>query len=69
MRVVKRGRGKVTFKPSHHDPLSDLKILELRSAVYSEGDVYAQARRIGTMDAKSFLPYAFQNIDDYSGEI
>ncbi|MBV8139036.1 MAG: acetoacetate decarboxylase family protein [Deltaproteobacteria bacterium] len=69
LRVVKRGPGKAAFKPSHHDPLSDLEIVEFRGAVYSEGDVYAHARRIGTVDAKSFLPYAFQNIDDYSGEI
>jgi len=31
-----------------------------------EGDIYANAKRIGTVDAKRFLPYAFQNIDDYS---
>jgi hypothetical protein len=30
-----------------------------------EGDVYARAKRIGTVEAKRFLPYAFQNIDDY----
>src|SRR5262245_35167141 len=66
LRVLKRGPGKATFTPSHHDPLIYLEILDFRGAVYSEGDVDAQARRIGTVDAKSFLPYAFQNIDDYS---
>jgi acetoacetate decarboxylase len=69
LRVAKRGPGRAAFAPSHHDPLADLEILEFRGAVYSEGDVYAQATRIGTVDAKSFLPYAFQNIDDYSAEI
>jgi acetoacetate decarboxylase len=64
--VAKRGQGKVIFKPSHHDPLTELEILEYRGATYSEGDVYAQAKRIGTVAAKSFLPYAFQNIDDYT---
>jgi acetoacetate decarboxylase len=68
LRVLKRGEGKVIFKPSHHDPLTDLEILEYRGAVYMEGDVYARARRIGTVPAAKFLPYAFQNIDDYSGE-
>jgi Acetoacetate decarboxylase (ADC) len=68
LRVAKRGQGKVIFKPSHHDPLTELEILEFRGAMYSEGDVYARAKRIGTVDAKTFLPYAFQNIDDYSAE-
>ena len=53
---------------SHHDPLTDLEILEFRGAVYPR-NMYARARRIGTVDANSFLPYAFQNIDDYSAEI
>lgn len=66
LRAMRRGEGKVVFKPSHHDPLSELEILEFRGAVYIEGDVYANAKRIGTVEAKRFLPYAFQNIDDYS---
>jgi acetoacetate decarboxylase len=66
VRAMRRGEGKVIFKPSHHDPLSELEILEFRGAVYMEGDVYANAKRVGTVDAKRFLPYAFQNIDDYS---
>lgn len=69
VRVLKRGQGKVIFKPSHHDPLTELEILEFRGAVYMEGDVYANAKRVGTVDAKRFLPYAFQNIDDYTGKI
>jgi acetoacetate decarboxylase len=68
VRVLKRGQGKAIFKPSHHDPLTELEILEFRGAVYMEGDVHARARRIGTVEAAKFLPYAFQNIDDYSGE-
>jgi len=66
LRALKRGEGKVIFKASHHDPLTELEILEFRGAVYMEGDIYANAKRIGTVDAKRFLPYAFQNIDDYS---
>jgi acetoacetate decarboxylase len=66
LRVVRRGAGKVVFKPSHHDPLAELEMLEFRGAVYSEGDTYARAKRIGTVEAARFLPYAFQNIDDYS---
>ncbi|MGO9452835.1 MAG: acetoacetate decarboxylase family protein [Candidatus Binataceae bacterium] len=69
LRVLRRGQGKAAFKPSHHDPLTELEILEFRGAVYMEGDIYARAKRIGTVDAKRFLPYAFQNIDDYSAQI
>jgi hypothetical protein len=43
--------------------------VELKGASYSEGDVYAEAKAIGTVAAEKFLPYAFQNIDDYSAEI
>ncbi len=66
LRVARRGLGKVVLKPSHHDPLSEIEIVEMRGAVYIEGDIYAQAKRIATVDAAKFLPYAFQNIDDYS---
>ncbi|MDB5108155.1 MAG: hypothetical protein JWM69_1096 [Candidatus Binatus sp.] len=67
VRAMKRGEGKVIFNASHHDPLAELSILEFRGAIYMEGDVYAQAKRVGTVEAKRFLPYSFQNIDDYSG--
>jgi acetoacetate decarboxylase len=66
LRVFRRGPGKVILKPSHHDPLSEIEIVALKDAVYIEGDIYAEAKSIATVDAKRFLPYAFQNIDDYS---
>ena len=66
VRALKRGPGKVVFKASHHDPITEIEIVELRGAIYMEGDVYAKAKRVGTVEAKRFLPYAFQNIDDYS---
>jgi acetoacetate decarboxylase len=67
VRVIRRGAGRVILKPSHHDPISQIEIVEYRGAVYMEGDVYAKARKIGTVAAERFLPYSFQNIDDYSG--
>jgi acetoacetate decarboxylase len=66
LRLCKRGPGKVIFKPSHHDPLAEIEVVELKGATYIEGDIYAEAKSIATVDAKRFLPYAFQNIDDYS---
>jgi acetoacetate decarboxylase len=66
VRVHRRGPGKVILKPSHHDPLSEIEVVELRGATYFEGDIHADARRLATVEAARFMPYAFQNIDDYS---
>jgi len=67
-KVLRRGQGKVVFNRSHHDPLNEIEIVEMRDAVYAEGDVYAKARRLTTVPAEKFLPYSFQNIDDYASE-
>lgn len=66
VQVHRRGSGKVIFKPSHHDPLSEIEVVELRGASYFEGNIHAEARRLATVEAARFMPYAFQNIDDYS---
>ncbi len=66
LRLMKRGEGKVVFAPSHHDPLAEIEVVKPLGAVYIEGDIFASARRIATVEADRFLPYAFQNIDDYS---
>jgi len=51
--------GKVVFKPSHHDPLTELEIVELRGAIYMEGDVVA--RRSGSArSAKKFCRMRFR---------
>ena len=68
-KVMKRGEGKVTLKATPHDPLGEIEIVKLMGASYSEGDIYAEAKAIGTVSAEKFLPYAFQNIDDYAGDI
>jgi len=68
-KTIKRGAGKVTLKATPHDPLPEIEIVELMGATYSEGDIFAEAKTIGTVAATKFLPYAFQNIDDYSGDI
>src|SRR6202050_4080283 len=68
-KVMKRGEGRVCLKTSAHDPLGEIEIVNPMGASYSEGDIYAEAKAIGTVSAEKFLPYAFQNIDDYSGDI
>jgi acetoacetate decarboxylase len=66
VRVHRRGPAKITFCPSHHDPLGEIEIVAVRGATYFEGDIHAEARRLATVEAARFMPYAFQNIDDYS---
>ncbi len=66
VRAHRRGAGKVIFRPAHHDPLGEIEVVELRGATYFEGDIHAEARRLATVEAARFMPYAFQNIDDYS---
>ena len=66
VQVHRRGPGKVIFKPSHHDPLGEIEVVELRGATYFEGDIHAEAQRLATVDAARFMPFAFQNIDDYT---
>lgn len=66
VRVHRRGPGKVVFKPSRHDPLSEIEVVEMRGATYFEGDIHTEVRRLATVEAARFIPYAFQNIDDYS---
>jgi acetoacetate decarboxylase len=67
MRVLRRGQGKVTFRPSDQDPVSEIEVVKLCGATYFEGDIHAEARRlVATVEAARFMPYAFQNIDNYS---
>ena len=66
VRVHRRGPGEVIFKPSRHDPLGEIEVVKMRGATYFEGDIHAEARRLATVDAARFMPFAFQNIDDYT---
>jgi hypothetical protein len=63
LKVMKRGTGKVTLKATPHDPLPEIEIVELKDATYSERDIDADAKAVGTIAAEKFLPFAFQNIE------
>jgi acetoacetate decarboxylase len=49
-----------------HDPLNELPVLEVLGASYSEGDMAARCRAIGTIPGAEFLPYALGRHDDYT---
>jgi hypothetical protein len=48
VRVHRRGPGKVILKPSHHDPLGEIEVVELRGATYFEGDVHPEPQPLAT---------------------
>lgn len=60
------GNGTVTLRSTPHDPLGDLPVLGVVTAVWQEGDLFARARRLTKIPAQQFLPYAYGRIDDYS---
>jgi acetoacetate decarboxylase len=49
-----------------HDPLDDIPIVAIRSARLIRGDLNARARKLATIPAAAFLPYALGRMDDWS---
>ncbi len=60
---TQRGRGEVVFRESPHDPLADIPVRQVISAVYSEGQSYASSHVLCEVDAEAFLPYSFARND------
>lgn len=64
--VTMAGTGSMRLRSNGHDPLDSIPITDIRGAVWQEGDLLAQARRLTTIPAADFAPYFFARIDDYS---
>jgi acetoacetate decarboxylase len=64
VRNARRGDGRIHFAESRHDPVSDIPIRRVLSAVWSEGDTYTHGRTLTSVPADGFLPYAFAKMDD-----
>jgi acetoacetate decarboxylase len=60
---ARRGRGEVVFRDSPHDPLSDIPVMQVLDAVYAEGHAYMSGRVLTSVDAGTFLPFAFNKTD------
>ncbi|MDO8614580.1 MAG: acetoacetate decarboxylase family protein [Dehalococcoidia bacterium] len=63
--VAKRGRGEIVFRESPHDPVADLPVRQVLSALYTEGHIYTSGRVLCEVDAEAFLPYAFSKVDAF----
>jgi acetoacetate decarboxylase len=65
-RVNSEGRGQVRLGQTVHDPLADLKVVEVVRGAYVEGDLIASAETLAYIKAADFLPYALGRTDDWS---
>jgi acetoacetate decarboxylase len=59
------GSGSVVLGSTVHDPLADLPVLDVVSAVYAEEDSSASCTPVATIDAAAFLPYHLGRQDDW----
>ncbi len=66
MSSQRRGEGVLTLRGSRHDPLDDLAIVGVMGARFVEADMKASCRSLGTLDAATFLPFAYGRMDDWS---
>lgn len=62
----REGAGSVILRGTPHDPLDELEIVDVRGAVYLEGDLMGHARTIGRIAAQDFLPYLYARMEDFS---
>jgi acetoacetate decarboxylase len=60
------GTGTVTLASTPHDPLGDIPIGAVRDAIHQEGDLVPTCRRVATIPAATYLPYAYGRMDDWS---
>lgn len=61
--AARRGRGELVFRESAHDPLSDIPVVQVMDAVYTEGQMYSSGRVIADVDPDAFLPHAYARSD------
>jgi acetoacetate decarboxylase len=65
VRTQLTGTGSVTLRSTVHDPLAELPVLGVVSAVYAEDDAAASCAPVATIDAATFLPYHLGREDDW----
>jgi acetoacetate decarboxylase len=64
--VRKEGPGTLLLGSSVHDPLADIKVVQLRKATYIEGDLISRCRTIARLPGKEFVPYLYGRLDDWT---
>jgi acetoacetate decarboxylase len=63
--VQRPGSGTVTLGSGVHDALTQIEILEVRSAVYAEDQSLARCTPAARVPAQEFLPYHYGRQDDW----
>jgi acetoacetate decarboxylase len=60
------GSGTLRLGSTPHDDFSEIEVLALETALYTEGDMRGRARVLTSVDRDAFLPYAFARYDDWT---
>jgi hypothetical protein len=64
--VREEGPGTLLLGSSAYDPVADIKVVQLRKAMYIEDDLTSRCRTIARMPAKEFVPYLYGRLDDWT---
>lgn len=64
-RVRREGTGTVTLRPTIHDPLDEIPVVEVLRATYEEHDISARCEAVDTVPGDVFLPYHYGRTDDW----
>lgn len=64
--VNRPAEAQLAVRSTPHDPLGELPVEEVLGASYTEGDMAATCRAIGTIPGEAFLPYALGRYDDFT---
>jgi acetoacetate decarboxylase len=60
------GSGALKLTGTVHDPLDEIKVLEVLRGAYGEGNLLSRCSAVATVPAADFLPYHYGRHDDWS---
>ena len=60
------GSAQLALRGTAHDPLDEIKPVEMIGARYTEADMRADCRDLAVMDPVAYLPYALGRYDDWT---
>ena len=63
VQAAERGRGELVFRDSAHDPVSDIPVVQVAGATYTEGVSHTSGKVLCDVDPEAFLPFAFGKTD------
>ena len=60
------GAGALALGSTPHDPLESIPVLDVREAIWQEGDLLATTAKLTSLPAAGFLPYFLARVDNYA---